>query len=590
MNLPPDKIARNENYSPRFRNLDDFNRWITRRSRKIAAVLVVRSALRIAPFLFAGGQQRSEKTVELAIPMLRCIASAWMYCRFPSLAKEYSRLTAAAYGHGDQVISRIVELHDYLDGHEYRKSKDVDEISIVMHTSMACCFAASAASTGESAATAAAYVLLNIMKLHEVSSLSSSNIVKTMFDELSADASYYVDGVSISEIAGLPLWRTVEEKDKNEIIDIVYAHWVDVKRWLVANDSNWSVWIDWWEARLDGLSIYSGKEEVYINVDEETWSKRAADVNSSISRALNSIGVESGDERAPAVPAEPIQIEGSKFSISSKYGLSILSKEVEESTEDSDIQKSLLKQLRSALPRAIVSIHGGNRAYPELENVLIEYSLLIENEDAPNVTEIWGAGAAILGMADAFDLRNGKKILTNPLEPQQWALLSQVAQLHGAFILGFPVARRLISAAERFRLASDTILAIQGPTAEILRHLSEQHDWVEEAARKFIETLEIGYHAAGWSITASGYSAYVIVRNALVVVTRHIVKWNSALATVSGGFIIAQVDPGLDVTYGAMRFILENARTITEFASPFPELRAWFAWVIDHLDEQNMRK
>lgn len=62
------------------------------------------------------------------------------------------------------------------------------------------------------------------------------------------------------------------------------------------------------------------------------------------------------------------------------------------------------------------------------------------------------------------------------------------------------------------------------------------------------------------------------------------------MATVAGGYLLSKVDPGLEVTGHAVRFVLDNARPIIEFSQPFPELRAWFAWVIDHLDEQRRKE
>ena len=52
-------------------------------------------------------------------------------------------------------------------------------------------------------------------------------------------------------------------------------------------------------------------------------------------------------------------------------------------------------------------------------------------------------------------------------------------------------------------------------------------------------------------------------------------------------YLIGAVDlRPLDAWYA----LTAGVQTITAFAAPFPELRVWFAWVIDHLDEQDREK
>jgi hypothetical protein len=40
------------------------------------------------------------------------------------------------------------------------------------------------------------------------------------------------------------------------------------------------------------------------------------------------------------------------------------------------------------------------------------------------------------------------------------------------------------------------------------------------------------------------------------------------------------------MTQYIMLFVLENAQAIASFAEPFPELRTWIGFIIDHLDRE----
>lgn len=45
-----------------------------------------------------------------------------------------------------------------------------------------------------------------------------------------------------------------------------------------------------------------------------------------------------------------------------------------------------------------------------------------------------------------------------------------------------------------------------------------------------------------------------------------------------------------EATAQLLEFLRSNAGDILSFVAPFPELRAWVAWIIDHVDEHEGRK
>src|SRR4051794_11778379 len=97
----------------------------------------------------------------------------------------------------------------------------------------------------------------------------------------------------------------------------------------------------------------------------------------------------------------------------------------------------------------------------------------------------------------------------------------------------------------------------------------------------------------GWEATRAGYSAYATVRNFLIEVGNVFVLFDEKGGTVTGGAMIAAAIAASGLTpegFAALvTFIESNVADILSFAAPFPELRSWIGWIIDHLDHEQRK-
>jgi hypothetical protein len=171
--------------------------------------------------------------------------------------------------------------------------------------------------------------------------------------------------------------------------------------------------------------------------------------------------------------------------------------------------------------------------------------------------------------------------MTEPLEPAHFALLQQAAEVHGGFILGFEQARELAERADRARISGEAMERVVSLAREIIELLLRSGRQVDAQTRQFLAAVEEGLIEPGWRITRAGYAAYVVTRNALIAIGR-LLNWaNSAFATVAGGIVLTQIDPGLVHTQFWIEFALKNSQQILAFAEPFPELKIWLAAQIE---------
>ena len=85
-----------------------------------------------------------------------------------------------------------------------------------------------------------------------------------------------------------------------------------------------------------------------------------------------------------------------------------------------------------------------------------------------------------------------------------------------------------------------------------------------------------------------------MVRNFLIQTGRTILLANDLSSTVAGGVILAAAVQLTGLTPEAamqlLEFMRSNTASILSFVAPFPELRAWFEWMINHFDDHEGRR
>jgi Leucine-rich repeat (LRR) protein len=230
--------------------------------------------------------------------------------------------------------------------------------------------------------------------------------------------------------------------------------------------------------------------------------------------------------------------------------------------------------------------------HPLLARTIVEYAELASQPlDSIDVVSLWTIGNALIAQSVSFEQQDISRTISDPLEPHQQALLIEASRLHGGFIFGFPLGAELTQRADRLLSTPYKLASIGAPTSHVLGALSKQRHFLSERARKFVQLLEAALFAAGWKSTRAGYSSYVTVRNFLIEMGKLVVLADAKGSTISGSLVIgaAVSVSGMNAeTFAALvEFFRLNSSELLSFAAPFPELRVWVEWIINHLDDEN---
>lgn len=287
-------------------------------------------------------------------------------------------------------------------------------------------------------------------------------------------------------------------------------------------------------------------------------------------------------------PPEPSEEAGPTFQIAGGQ-LDLVPGIESASNFDRATQNSLHQRLKRQVEHLREATAKVGNQHPQLSTVVEEYAKLVAPELSEiDVVDLWAVGNAMMAQAASFDNQDKTRTFTEPLEPHHLALLKEVSALHGGFILGFPKAAVLTDRADKARLGPEIIRLIEAPTSNVLSSLSRQRRFLSDRARELIEALDATLLAGSWDASRIGYTSYAVARNALVAIGRAVIWINDKGGTLAGGVIVAAAIAAANLPPDTLQMVLvflkSNAGDILSFAAPFPELRNYMQWIIDHFD------
>jgi len=391
----------------------------------------------------------------------------------------------------------------------------------------------------------------------------------------SSDKSDIAPGVRPAQVAQIELWPGRGPPP------LFGEQWEMLKEELRSANEGWDVWIDWYEARLDGRLRPRDVELAYVEfIRAVPPTVNASAANAEIKRLIG-LHTPTPGPPTPATEPGPILEVGAK-------GL-VLAAPTPLGEFDPAVQSALQDRLKRLCPDLLDATRRVGNTHPGLMAVVSEYADLVAQPVASlDITSLWAVGTGLLANREAFTRLPQAGGMTEPLEPDHLALLQQVAAIHGAFILGFARGRELTDRADHSRLTPEILAAILPAARELLERWRHAKTMVEERTRKFFDAIENATIGPSWQTARAGYSVYVVTRNSLIAVGKLLLRANSLLATVVGGAMVAAIDPDLAEQVRLwVAFTLEQSQTILSFSESFPELNLWWASIIDALERDN---
>ncbi len=358
----------------------------------------------------------------------------------------------------------------------------------------------------------------------------------------------------------------------------ILTSWEGVRSTLENLHNNWSVWLNWYEAVLNGDPEHKSLEEVVLDVEDEIWDEGPEVVNSVLMK------LEKGIRDKRDAPSDPPRLEeNSTFSINGgklDY-LPVLPKETE--TEDVS-QQALLSRLKQRLKVLEGERSRLHNQHPVLAQTLEDYSSELSKKTLSEVDVLatWMTGAGLVEQVRSYDSKEKTTRLIE-LEPDVEGLLREICRLHAVFIMGFTEGEKLVRRSSIPLLDKDEWQELLDNQRVFVKGVLAQSE-LSERARIILRELNNNILLAGIKVENAAEIAFPIVKDilfALGKLARSKVLLASALISVG----LADGMAGAWLT-----FLQANFGPVVALAAVQPELRDFFDWFYSHLQKQESEK
>jgi hypothetical protein len=230
-------------------------------SENFASILGTRSALRVLPLLVNDRQRIGDRNKsKFTLAIFRALAVAWANARYPSVVTRQSCLAAAR------------EVKGYALGSG----------PAALHIAEAVTNAAYSAGSGGQKVAAGRAARAHIQAKEAGRAATGDRSLQVILDRAdSEDGGDLLGGGRSTQVAANKLWPG---RDPPPVLD---QQWKELKEALQFASEGWEVWIDWYEARLDGRIRSQEVELAYVEFSRNVSSTATAwEANSEIKRLI----------------------------------------------------------------------------------------------------------------------------------------------------------------------------------------------------------------------------------------------------------------------------------------------------------------
>jgi len=375
-----------------------------------------------------------------------------------------------------------------------------------------------------------------------------------------------------------PLWRNTERPERNS------ESWLKIRRRLLAEDENWQVWTDWYEARLRGDPVDKWLELQRITIPYENWEQGPAVVNGRIAELIEEAKARRAAVRNTPDISDPGELEpgsGPRFVLAGDQ-LDHVSTGPDPDETGPDVA-ALHTHLQKRLANLAGALAPTANQYPALVESVDDYRgyLNVNDPNELDIPALWMTGVGLMEQARAFDGHDAAVTLTPNLEPETLGLLRECGRLHAGFITSFEQGRVL---AERAALAMLTPEQLQ----EMLEHqqslvnrlLVDYGHHLTDSARALLEALNHQYLAAIIKSEELARLGFPVVHGVLAALGN---TARRCILAVPGFGAVGGTIAGLGDAW--MVFLQASLGDIMGIAANVPELQVYFEWLYAHLDE-----
>lgn len=555
--------------APEFADRDQLKAWLDDKPPEWAQAIAVRAALRVLPVYMGAAASRGigDPPEHYCLMILRALSISWAARTYPAqgiatYAAAFSAAEAAA-------IYAAYATTDAADAAVYAA-----DVAAAAATDAA----TDAAAIWDSASTDAAW-LEQEERGGDGAAARALVMQRLWLDDVRGDEGYNLN---------FPPWAR-SGWDQFNASDLASAHGFDL-------------WMNWYKARLRGKEVggfdptltgdVAETLDVHVATQPEAfWGRDAEDVNAEIRSWIEEA---KGNRFYPPTlldaPVEPSAGPGPQYGLHGGKISELASQPVE---NEADRLAGLHRHLRrDARVLSEACSRVANR-YPEFANATREYSELIDVETAGlDVTAIWSVGGAIANFSSAYQVQNVARTLSEPLEPNIDALLRNVVRQHGAFIMGFAEGRDLVERADQFAVDRARLEEIEAPGQILLSEFTDNKELVDERTRALHRPVRASVTEFGWVASRSGYSAYLIVRNAVRAMIKFSVGSDPNLGAIAGillGGSALAGDPNAEFIRAAVPVLQQYGSQLTAFFNHSPEMRAYVEWALKVLDADSKK-
>ncbi len=559
-----------------FSSPEELKDWLKKQPVVWSRVIAARSALRILPIAgsFLGkANVTGKRKNKLITSALRAIFISWAASRYPAHDMKMAAYASANDSASKAATSKAATSADVLIS-AYAVA------SVASASAYASAYASASAAVSASDAASDSAAAFAAISASSASTASADTI--DFFDEINWDTGWLaarrpdVEIDSAAELAREPLWPFGE------------SEWVAEQRksFFSLPIEDLDIWQTWYERVAAGRPSFGlmakGDEELAVKIalqEDDFWDRDFREINGEIKQWLD-------EARGENVPAEPETGPGPQYTL---IGGRLAETSSAPLGSEAQSQHALHMRLKSAADELASASQKIDNSHSRLAGAIREFADILDCEtEEIDVTGLWAVGGALTGFAQALREQNVNRTLAEPLEPELDAQLQNVVRQHGALIMGFEEGRDLVSRADEFNLDQDRLREIEKPGNQILGCLSEDKSLVDENTRNLHSPVRDYVGEFGWTTSRGGYTAYLIVRNAVRAIIRISVGDNPNIGAVLGllaGTSVLAGDPNMEFIKAAIPFLQHNGAQMLAFFKHSPEMYSYVEWMLSILEK-----